>query len=282
MSNTSPFHRKPSARVSRALKLGRAAVLSVALGLPVALASTHAAAEPVKPDQAVRNVVLVHGAFVDASIWNEVITILAADGYNVAAVQLPLTSLADDVHATREVLSHMNGPTLLAGYSWGGEPVSEVGVDPKVRGMVYFAAITPDVGQSLRDLLKSYPAMPGSAAIYDGENGMLWMKPELFAFALAHDSSRARTNVMSVAQKPTSKRVFDDAPTQAAWKTKPSWYVVASEDKIIPVDLQRKLAAKIGATKFELPTGHAIILSQPEASARIIEQAAQSLSAKSN
>ncbi|MCC8396836.1 hypothetical protein LJ656_30060 [Paraburkholderia sp. MMS20-SJTR3] len=131
MSNTFKSHRKTPARFSRALKLGRAAVLSVALGLPAALVSTHAAAEPVKPDQAVRNVVLVHGAFVDASIWNEVITILTADGYNVAAVQLPLTSLADDVHATREVLSHMNGPTLLAGYSWGRRAGQRSGCRPK-------------------------------------------------------------------------------------------------------------------------------------------------------
>lgn len=273
--NTSHTLRTPATRISRAVKFGRTALLSTLVCLPVLFAS-----KPAMADEKVRNVVLVHGAFVDASIWNDVITILQADGYNVAAVQLPLTSLEDDAHATREVLSHMNGPTLLAGYSWGGVPVGQVGVDPKVRGMVYFAAITADVGESLRAMLKPYPTMPGAAALFDGEKDMVWMKPELFAFALAHDAPESRTKVMSVTQKPTSKRVFDDAPTETAWKTKPSWYVVATEDKIIPVALQHKLAARIGATKFELPTGHAIMLSQPLASARIIEQAAQSLTIK--
>lgn len=260
---------------SRALGTLRSAAVSALVCLPALLGANAAHA-----DEKVRNIVLVHGAFVDASIWSDVISILQADGYNVAAVQLPLTSLEDDAHATREVLSHMNGPTLLAGYSWGGMPVTQVGVDPKVRGLVYFAAMAPVAGESLRDMLKPYPKMPGAVALFDGEKDMLWMKPELFAFALAHDAPEARTRVMSVTQKPTSKRVFDDAPNQIAWKLKPSWYVVATEDKIIPVDLQHKLAARIGATKFELPTGHAIMLSQPQASARIIEQAAESLTVK--
>jgi pimeloyl-ACP methyl ester carboxylesterase len=228
----------------------------------------------------VRNVVLVHGAFVDASIWDGVIRRLQRDGYEVRAVQLPLTSLAEDVAATQAVLRRVDGPTVLVGYSWGGVPVSVAGVDSKVKGLVYFAAVTPDPGQSLKQMLAPYAekAMPGMAAVQRDDEDFLWLDPARFGFALAHDAPPDVVRVMAAAEKPTAERILSDKPERAAWQSKPTWYAVSTEDKIFPVQLQRDLARKIGARVIELPTGHASILSRPDDASALIENAAQTLS----
>jgi len=219
----------------------------------------------------VENIVLVHGAFVDGSIWNGVTARLHDQGYNVRAVQLPLTSLEDDVAATQAVLNKMEGPVLLVGYSWGGVPATVAGADPDV----------PEPGQSLQAMLEPYadPPMPGTVALeLDDETGQFWISPEGFHDALSHDSPSALARLMGAAQKPTAARIFTDLPESAAWQDKPSWYVIATEDRIFPVPLQQALAQKIGATTLEWPTGHAAILSRPGSSAAVIDLAAQTLS----
>ena len=228
----------------------------------------------------VRNVVLVHGAFVDASIWDGVINRLQKDGYVVRAVQLPLTSLAADVAATEAVLNRIDGPTVLVGYSWGGVPVTVAGTDPKVKGLVFLAAVTPDPGESLEKMLKPYSdrPMPGMSALQRDAAGFLWLDPARFGFALAHDAPERLVDAMAAAEKPTAERLLTDSPERAAWRSKPTWYAISTEDKIFPVQLQHDLAKKIGARVIELPTGHASILSRPGESSAFIESAAHALS----
>lgn len=229
--------------------------------------------------QSIKNIVLVHGAFVDASIWNGVISRLQGRGFNVYAVQLPLSSLNADVSATQAVLDRVEGPTILVGYSWGGVPVTITGTDSKVTGLVYFAAVTPEPGESLGEMLKPYDAtpMPGASALELDSNGYYWLDREQFGFALAHDAPTDVTRVMAATEKPTAASIFEAKPDRAAWQTKPSWYVISTQDKIFPVELQHKLAKKIGASVSELPTGHASILSEPSEAASVIINAAKSL-----
>ena len=240
--------------------------------------TTNLSAEPIK------NIVLVHGAFVDGSVWNGVSARLLDEGYNVRAVQLPLTSLKDDVRATQAVLNQMDGPVVLVGYSWGGVPATVAGVDPDVVGLVYFAAVTPEPGQTLAMMLEPYADTPmaGSSELQlDEISGTYWIKPDGLHNALSHDAPSSVARLMGAAQKPTSAQIFTDVPDVAAWQSKPSWYAVATEDRIFPVELQRDLSQKIGATTVEWPTGHAAILSRPGSSADLIDYAARALGANS-
>jgi pimeloyl-ACP methyl ester carboxylesterase len=233
---------------------------------------SHQAIEPVK------NVVLVHGAFVDASSWNDVIVRLQAKGYQVNAVQNPLTSLEDDVQATRRVLARVTGPTILVGYSWGGMPITEAGADSKVVGLVYVAALAPDAGESARQLLERLPeqaAMPGQKSVQVDAEGLYWIDPTSYHFALAHDSSKARTRVMAVSQLPMPVKAFDDKAGVAAWRQKPTWYAISANDKIVSPVLQRWMAERMGSTVISLPSGHASILSHPARIAALIEGAAR-------
>jgi len=226
----------------------------------------------------IKNIVLVHGAFVDASIWRKVIIDLQRAGYNPVAVQLPMDSLKNDIKATQQVLDRENGPVILVGYSYGGMPVTQVGIDPKVKGLVYFAAMAPDVGQSINDLLdRNAPGLPGQKAVEISKDGYYWLKPSLFGMALADDAPKNIVDVMSVSQKPIAVKTFSEKVTKAAWKYKPSWYAVSSEDKIVPVSLERHMAKEIGARTIELKTSHAAPLSQPENVAAFISQAATSI-----
>lgn len=237
--------------------------------------STAVSADPVK------NIVLVHGAFVDGSIWNGVTARLLDEGYNVRAVQLPLTSLEADVKATEAVLAQMDGPIVLVGYSWGGVPATVAGMDPDVVGLVYFAAVTPEPGETLGTMLEPYSDIELAGApelVLDEAAGTYWIKPEGLHNALSHDAPSSLARLIGAAQKPTSAQIFTDAPDVAAWQSKPSWYAIATEDRIFPVPLQYALAEKIGAATVEWPTGHAAILSRPGSSADLIAEAAQSLS----
>lgn len=228
----------------------------------------------------VKNIVLVHGAFVDGSIWNGVSERLMDDGFTVRAVQLPLTSLEADVAATEAVLDRLDGPTLLVGYSWGGVPATVAGTDPDVMGLVYFAAVTPSPGESLGEMLAPYGEveLPGASALHlDQATNTYWIDPDGLHNALSHDAPVAAARLMGASQKPTSADIFTGKPDRAAWQSKPSWYVIATEDRIFPVPLQYALAEKIGATVTEWPTGHAAILSRPGASASLISQAARAL-----
>lgn len=264
-------------RIIPGFRLG--AALLVMAGLHAGLLGPALADEAnVKPAGAVKNIVLVHGAFVDASIWSDVIRQLQAAGYTPSAVELPMTSLKADIEATQQVLDRTAAPILLVGYSYGGMPVTEVGTDPKVRGLVYVAAMAPRPGQSINDLFdRGAPGLPGQAAVEQSSDGYFWLTPSLFRMALAHDAPEDRTAVMSVSQRPIAISAFGQPVSKAAWMDKPSWYAVSADDRIVPVALERKMAKDIKAVTIELNTGHASPLSQPKAVAAFISEAATAL-----
>lgn len=224
------------------------------------------------------HVVLVHGAFVDASSWNSVMSILLDKGYQVTAVQNPLTSLKDDVEAIRRVLDRQTADTILVGYSWAGVPVTEVGNHDRVKGLVYVAAMAPDKGESIHTLqqVKAEQAtMPGLQSVIDDGYGNYLIDPAGYHFALAHDADPAKTRLMAASQIPMSIAAFDEVVEQVAWKTKPSWYAVSSEDKIVSPQLQFWMAERMGAHTISVPSGHASILSYPDKIAALIDSAAR-------
>ena len=223
----------------------------------------------------VKNVVLVHGAFADGSSWGKVISLLLAKELNVIAVQLPLTSLADDVAATKRALAKMNGPVLLVGHSWGGMVITEAGNDPKVTGLVYVAAFVPDAGQTLENLTKDYPASPAGAEFRQDAAGFLTLSPKGIDSFFVPDLPAGERQLVYATQGPWMGKNFVAKPTQAAWKTKPSWAVVASDDLMIHPDQQRDQARRIKATTIEVKSGHAPMLSQAGKVAAFILDAAQ-------
>jgi len=231
-----------------------------------------AAAAEAPPAQ--KTVVLVHGAFADGSSWEKVIPLLQAKGLRVVAVQNPLTSLADDVAAARRVIAAQPGPVVLVGHSWGGTVITEAGADPKVAALVYVAAFAPDVGQTTNELAKSAPPPPGSAAQRPDSSGFVYLSPEGVAKDFAQDLPAPESKVMAVTQGPIAGKAFDDKVRQAAWKTKPSWFVVAENDRMNQPDLERAMAKKINAKVTSLPTSHVPMLSRPNEVAAVILAAA--------
>ena len=227
-----------------------------------------AAAEPIK------NIVLVHGAFADGSSWAKVIMILQAEGYNVTAVQNPLTSLADDVAATKRALAQQDGPAILVGHSWAGVVITEAGVDPKVAGLVYVAAFGPDAGEVVGDLGKPYPPPPALAAPIADDQGFLHLSTDAVVKHFAQDLPEAEARVVAATQGPIHSSAFASKVTSVAWKTKPSWYVVSTEDGAIAPDLERAHAKRMKATTSELKASHVAMLSQPKAVAAVIMDAA--------
>lgn len=245
------------------------------LGLAAAmsLASTANAATP-KPQKAARNVVLVHGGFVDGSGWQKVYGILKKDGYNVTIVQNPTTSLADDVAVTRRAIAQQDGPVVLVGHSYGGVVVSEAGTDPKVQSLVYIAAFAPDTGESVQTLIANPPPGAPQPPILPPQDGFLFLDRAKFAAAFAGDVSADEANFMADSQVPWGVQALGGAVTEPAWKSKPSWYLVATDDRMIPPPAQQMMAKRAGAKVVEVPGSHAIYVSQPEAVAQLIEQAA--------
>jgi pimeloyl-ACP methyl ester carboxylesterase len=221
-----------------------------------------------------KTVVLIHGAFADGSSWDKVIPILQAKGLKVVAVQNPLTSLADDVAAGKRAIDEQSGPVILVGHSWGGTVITQLGDDAKVASLVYVAAFAPDVGESSNDLGKGGRPAPGSAQIRSDSTGFLHLTPEGVAKDLAQDLPAAQTKVMAVTQGPIFAKAFDENVTKAAWKTKPSWFIVAENDRMIPPDLERAMATKIGAKITALPTSHVPMQSRANDVAAVIVAAA--------
>ena len=221
-----------------------------------------------------KTVVLIHGAFADGSSWDKVIPILQAKGLKVVAVQNPLTSLADDVAAGKRVIDEQSGPVILVGHSWGGTVITQLGDDAKVASLVYVAAFAPDVGESSNDLGKGGRPAPGSAQIRSDSTGFLHLTLEGVAKDLAQDLPAAQTKVMAVTQGPIFAKAFDENVTKAAWKTKPSWFIVAENDRMIPPDLERAMATKIGAKITALPTSHVPMQSRANDVAAVIVAAA--------
>jgi pimeloyl-ACP methyl ester carboxylesterase len=222
----------------------------------------------------INNVVLVHGGFVDGSGWEPVYKLLKAKGYNVSVVQNPTTSLAADVAATKAVLDVLNGPAVLVGHSYGGVVVTEAGNDPKVARLVYIAAFAPDKGESVQSIIAN-PA-PGAPVppILPPVGGFLMLDKHKFAASFAADVPPERAAFLANAQVPWGVEALAGEVTEAAWKAKPSWYLVATEDKMIPPEAQRAMSKRAGATVAEARGSHAIYESKPAAVASIIEKAA--------
>jgi len=228
------------------------------------------------------NVVLVHGAFADGSSWSKVIPFLIANGLNAVAVQNPLTSLADDVAATKRVIDNLGGPVLLAGHSWGGAVITEAGNDPRVIGLVYVAAGAPDTGQSFNDWWKDYPPQPGAAEIKPyGSDGFVALTPKGVETCFVQDIPPAEASIVYATQGPLVARCFDERNRSAAWRIKPSWYIVAQKDRMIPPDVQRDSAARMNADTHMLPSSHVPMLSHPREVANVIEGAATRLAQES-
>jgi pimeloyl-ACP methyl ester carboxylesterase len=220
------------------------------------------------------NVVLVHGGFVDGSGWEAVHNILTRDGHHVSIVQNPTLSLADDVTVTRRVIDAQDGPVVLVGHSYGGAVITEAGNDPKVARLVYIAAFAPDKGESVASLIKDPPPDAPVPPILPPQDGYLFLDSAKFHASFAADVDPAKAAFMADSQVPWGVAALNGSIDEPAWKTKPSWYLVATEDKMIPPPAQRFMSKRAGATVTEVPGSHAIYVSQPEAVAALIEQAA--------
>lgn len=222
-----------------------------------------------------RNIVLVHGAFADGTSWSKVIPLLEAKGFNVTAVQNPLTSLAEDVATTRRLLAQQTGPTILVGHSYAGFVVTEAGDAPNVVGLVYVSSYSPAEGESHDDLVKRFPAPAGISAIRLDADGFLWITRDKFHEAFAHDVDDSQAQIMAVVQKPVSKKnCFGVAVGVPAWKSKPSWFVVSADDRLINPELQRFMVKRMGATSISVASSHASLVSHPLEVANLISEAA--------
>jgi pimeloyl-ACP methyl ester carboxylesterase len=222
----------------------------------------------------VRNVLLVHGAFADGSGWEGVYQLLKKDGYDVTIVQNPTASLADDVAVTKRAIAAAPGKVILVGHSYGGVVVSEAGTDPKVAGVVYIAAFAPDAGESVSSLIANPPPGAPVPPILPPVDGFLFLDKAKFAAAFAADVKPELAAFMAASQVPWGIAAVEGKVTSPAWKAKPSWYLVATEDHMIPPPAQRQMAKRAGATIVEVPGSHAIYVSNPKAVAALIEQAA--------
>jgi len=225
----------------------------------------------------VKNVVLVHGGFVDGSGWEGVYKILKKDGFSVTIVQNPTISLAGDVAVTKRALAAQGGQALLVGHSYGGAVITEAGNDPNVAGLVYIAAFAPDKGESVASLIKD--PVPGAPVppILPPQDGFLFLDKAKFAASFAADVAPDAAAFMSDAQVPWGVEALSGAVTEAAWRSKPSWYLVATNDKMIPPDAQRAMSKRTGAKVVEIEGSHAVYVSQPQAVAHFIEEAARSV-----
>src|SRR5213593_2480180 len=221
------------------------------------------------------NIVLVHGGFVDGSGWESVYQILKEDGYNVSIVQNPTISLEDDVAVTRRILATQDGPAILVGHSYGGAVITEAGNDPKVAGLVYVTAFAPDKGESAASLIKDAPRGAPVPPILPPQDGYLFLDKAKFPAAFAADVSPDVASFMADSQVPWRVEALSGAITQPAWRTKPSWYLVSTEDKMIPPDAQRAMSKRAGSTVVEVKGSHSVYVSQPQAVASLIEKAAK-------
>ncbi|HEY9404639.1 MAG TPA: alpha/beta hydrolase [Pyrinomonadaceae bacterium] len=228
------------------------------------------------------NVVLVHGAWADGSGWEGVYRILTKDGYRVSIVQHPTVSLADDVAATRRVLAALDGPVILVGHSYGGAVITEAGNDPKVTRLVYIAGFAPDRGESISTLIKDPPPGAPVPPILPPQDGFLLLDREKFPASFAGDVDAERAAFMADSQLPWGVEALGEAIGEPAWRTKPSWYLVAADDRMIPPPAQRLMAGRAGSTVVEAAGSHAVYVSRPETVAALIEQAAGGTKAAAN
>ena len=250
----------------------RSLCATVIAGAAASLVSTRGMAATPAPARA-RNVVLVHGLFADGSCWSEVIARLQAAGLNATAVQNPLTTLPEAVASAQRVLDRQDGPTVLVGHSFSGMIVTEAGVHPKVSALVYVAARAPDAGEDYTALAKKFPTPPASAGIvFDGDEGRLTEAAFLRDFA--GDLPQAKAKVLYAVQEPFHKALLAGKTTHAAWRSKPSFYAVSTEDRTINPDLERFMAKRMGAKTIEVKASHVSLISQPDVIANLILDAA--------
>ncbi|RKP45205.1 alpha/beta fold hydrolase [Trinickia fusca] len=226
------------------------------------------------------SVVIVHGAFADGSDWAKVIPLLQAKGVKVQAVQNGLNSLADDVAATRRAIDNQPGKVVLVGHSWGGTVITEAGANDKVSALVYVAAFAPDAGQSTAEAGKGFPPSPGIAKLVADVDGYLSLPEAALASDFAPDVPAAQARVMAATQGPIKASAFGEKTTVAAWQSKPSWYIVSEQDRMIQPDLERAMAKKIGARVTSLPTSHVPQESRPSEVAKVILDAVHTVEAQ--
>jgi pimeloyl-ACP methyl ester carboxylesterase len=245
-----------------------AATAAIVLGLQLAQA-----AAPIPQSQSVRNVVLVHGAFADGSGWRGVYDRLTQRGYRVTIVQNPLTSLEDDVAATKRALDRQDGPTILVGHSWGGTVITEAGVDPKVAGLVYVSAFSPDAGETTAQQYEGFA--PATEFVLDkAQDGFAFVDRDKFKAGFAHDVSDVDVAFMRDAQVPINLSAFGTKLKSAAWRTKPSWAVIATEDMAFDQAMLDHMALRIGAKVTKVSASHALFMTQPQIVADVIDEAA--------
>ncbi|CUX56852.1 MAG: alpha/beta fold hydrolase [Rhizobium oryzihabitans] len=247
----------------------------LAAAASIAVAATGTSIASAQNDAAVKNIVLVHGGFVDGSGWKGVYDILKKDGYTVSIVQNPTTSLADDVAVTKRAIDQLDGPVVLVGHSYGGVVVSEAGTNEKVKSVVYIAAFAPDKGESVSSLIANPPEGASVPPILPPVDGFLFLDKAKFAASFAADVDPETAAFMADSQVPWGVEALAGAVTEPAWKVKPSFYLVASDDHMIPPPAQRLMAKRAGATVTEVPGSHAVYVSNPQAVADVIEKAAK-------
>lgn len=255
----------------------RTLTLSVALALTagaVGTTSAYAQDSAMAAAPTIKNVVLVHGLYADASSWAKVIPLLQAKGLHVTAVQNPTTSLDADVAAVKRVLAAQDGPTILVAHSYGGMVISQAGDDPKVKGLVFIAARAPDAGEDYPALTKKFPAAPASAGLQWDAYGYGMLSQKAFLTDFAGDLPKREAMVYYAVQQPMGRAITMAKTTVAAWRDKPDWYAVSTQDRTINPELERFMAKRMHAHTIEIPSSHLSLLSHPQAVANLIEQAA--------
>ena len=260
-----------STAIVRRAFLGLVPIIMVMLGYGEVFMSGAKAAGGVK------NIILVHGGFVDGSGWQGVYDLLKKDGYHVSIVQIPTATLADDVAVTKRMLAAQDGPAILVGHSYGGVVITETGTDPRVAGLVYIAAFAPDKGESVNTLIAGFPADGPQPPILPPRDGFLFLDRAKFRAAFAADVSPETAAFMADSQVPWGVAALDGAVTEPAWRSKPSWYLVSTDDKMIPPDAQRAMSKRAGSTVVEAKGSHAVYVSQPRAVADLIAKAANAV-----
>jgi pimeloyl-ACP methyl ester carboxylesterase len=262
---------EPQRRIVMKKLCGVLRLTAALMGAAVLLQTTlKVAAAP--PPSGIKNVVLVHGAFADGSGWEAVANILKKDGYTVSVVQHPETSFADDVRFTKAEIDRQSGPVVLVGHSYGGAVITEAGNHPKVAALVYISAFAPDTGESAASIEQSLP--PAGKGIKETGDGYLYIDPPAFAADFCADIPPAKAEFMAKSQVLFSKDSFTSPVTSPAWKSKPSWYLVATQDRSINPENERKMAKRANAKTIEVSSSHAAYISHPKETARLIEEAA--------
>jgi pimeloyl-ACP methyl ester carboxylesterase len=259
-------------------RFARNVMATCAAALTILVSAASATAQ-VQASTAVKNVLLVHGAWADGTSWSKVIPLLEAKGLHVVAVQIPLTSFADDVAATQRAIALEDGPVLLVGHSYGGAVITEAGNDAKVAGLVYVSAVAPSQGESAFGLITSVQTPIGTELRPD-KSGFLKLTPKGIAEDFAQDLSAKEIAILTATQIPTSVGAMKGEVTNPAWKSKPSWYIIAANDRAISPELEAAQAKKIGATTTTVPSSHVIMLAQPSKVAGVIFDAASKAGSK--